>query len=406
MSKRKVLIWGAAARGEKAYQQLKEYSNYEVIAFGDNDKNLCGKEKHHIPIIGPRNLTSIQNIDCILIASIAAAEIEKQLMQIVNTPIYSSIEKLMFQRISIDISGYCNAKCKWCVTGRSNRQSESGQRHYMSYSKFVELYEHLYQNGIIAKYTEIMLYSWGEPFLNKDYIQIIEYLAEQGQKFSVSTNASTLQLASRENTYKSCSLFIFSMSGFSQESYDHIHGFSFEKIVDNIRKLNKNIREKGFEGEASISYHVYKFNKHEIEQAEKFSRLLNLKFHPYYPYFNGNSMMAEWLEDRMQQDIKKDAEQELYLSHVKELLYRRPKDYHCFLENIISIDCDGNLVLCCASDVKCINYLWGSVFEIDSYEEMLKKRQEMLASNSCKKCRELGMDYWIENNPRYIKEDF
>ncbi|GBF34170.1 hypothetical protein DCCM_3282 [Desulfocucumis palustris] len=41
---------------------------------------------------------------------------------------------------------------------------------------------------------------------------------------------------------------IFSMPGFSQESYDKIHGFNFEKIKDNIIKMSRNFRENGFTG--------------------------------------------------------------------------------------------------------------------------------------------------------------
>lgn len=311
----------------------------------------------------------------------------------------------MFQRISIDISGFCNAKCKWCVTGWKNRHQGYAQSQYMTYETFVKVYEHLYQTKIIGKNTEIMLYSWGEPFLNKDYVSIVEYLAEKGQIFAVSTNASKVQMVNKNDTYKSCDIFIFSMPGFSQSSYDHIYGFNFEQTKKNIEKISTNLWESGFNGTALLSFHVYKFNIHEIDAAEQFAHSLKLKFNPYYPYFNGNSMTELYLEGKMPDEMKMMAEEELYLSHVKELLSKRPVNYRCFLESILSIDCDGNLVLCCASDDGCTDYTWESIFEIRSFEHMKARRQEMLSCDTCKRCRSLGIDYWMGKNPSYVKGD-
>lgn len=401
MTKKRILIWGAGQRGEDVYQLLKMHKSYEIVAFGDNNKELWGKEKFHLPIVGTEDIVNFRDLECIIIASVDSIVIEEQLKQITDVPVYRNAGDLVVQRISIDISGFCNAKCKWCVTGQKNRQNGHYDIRYMSYTKFTDTYAHLYHSGIIAKNTEIMLYSWGEPLLNKDYLQIIDFLAEQKQRFSVSTNASKLQLTQRKDAYKNCCAFIFSMPGFSQASYNRIHGFSFDWIRENIMRLNENIREHGFCGDGSISFHVYQFNHDEISSAKKFSEDLGLRFNPYYPYFNGNSMTEEFLENRMDTDILKEAMDELHITHVRELLKKRPEEYRCFLENIISIDCEGNLVLCCAADSKLVDYSWGSIFQVSSFEQMKEKRKEMLQSQSCQRCRKLGIDYWMGNNPAY-----
>lgn len=402
--KSNILIWGTGVRGEDVYQMLKQHRGYRIVAFGDNNKEFWGKEKFQKPIMGPKDILGFTDLDCIIIAAADAQEIKKQLEQITSIPVYCNIDDLMISRISIDISGFCNAKCKWCVTGRKNRSQQTLNVHYMVYDEFVDLYRHLYQSEIIEKSTEIMLYSWGEPLLNKDYVNIVEYLAEQKQKFSVSTNASKVQLLNRDDAYENCCAFIFSMPGFSQVSYDRMHGFSFNQIKKNIEMLNANLREAGFKGDGSLSFHVYRFNTNEIEAAREFAESLNLRFNPYYPYFNGNSMTEEYLEGRLEKEIIKEATEELYLSHVKELLCKRPLEYRCFLENIISIDDKNNLVLCCASDEGCTDYKWNSVFNISSLEEMRKMRKKMLECSSCKKCRQLGIDYWMGNNPGYLDE--
>lgn len=406
MRSKSILIWGTGIRGEEAFRALEGHRAYDIIAFGDNNEELWGKEKFQQPIIGPKDLRNCQDLDCIVVASACTDDIIKQLTQITNAPIYRSINDIMYARISIEISGFCNARCKWCVTGRKNRQRKEGcSADYMSFAQFVKLHKHLFEHGIIEKSTEIMLYSWFEPLLNKDYVRIVEYLAEQGQKFSVSTNASKVQLLNQAGAYKNCCSFTFSMPGFSQDSYDHIHGFSFEHIKKNIEEIRSDLKQSGFEGKGSLSFHVYQFNIHEVEKAKVFAQSLDLEFHPYYPYFNGNSMMEDYLEGRLSEELKKEAEEELFLSHVKELLRARPKDYKCFLENIISIDAAANLVLCCASDENCADYRWGSIYNVASLEEMKTKRHEMLTSGSCNKCRQLGIDFWLGNNPTYIEKE-
>lgn len=403
--KRNILIWGAGKQGEELYEMLSSCRNCEIIAFGDNNEKLWGSEKRCKPVIGPDKIVNLSKLDCIVIAALAVEEIREQLKRITTVPILDSVDELFFKRISIDISGYCNAKCKWCVTGRKNGTQNNSTMQYMQYKEFVKLYLHLYQKGIIEKRTEVMLYSWGEPLINPDYVKIIEFLAKEKQLFSVSTNASYVQLVKKEDAYKHCCSFVFSLSGYSQESYDRIHGFRFEKIKKNIALIYKNMLEHGFAGDGSISFHVYRFNYGEIDNAKKFSDSMGLRFNPYYPYFNGHSLMEAYLENRMDRAIVQKAEEELYLDHVKELLNERPNDFRCSLARIITINWNGNLTLCCGADAGLKDFEWESVFQISSYEQMHEKREQMLQCQSCRKCRMLGIDYWLDNNPSFEKSE-
>ena len=90
---------------------------------------------------------------------------------------------------------------------------------------------------------------------------------------------------------------------------------------------------------------------------------------------------------------------------MKNLLSQRPVDYRCLFENDFFVDSNANIVLCCASDAGCENYVWDSIFDISSYDEMRNYRKKMLKSNTCNKCRELKIDYWMEKNPAYTIED-
>lgn len=400
--KKNILIWGCGLRGDDAYRILDMSRKYNITAFGDNNSHLWGTKKEGKTIIGPHQLETLTDLDCILIASSYAPEIKEQLTHLTTIPLYDNVEDLVYTNIIIDISGFCNARCKWCVTGNKNRKEGIPKPKYMSYELFIKVYEHLYQNQIIEKFTEITLYNWGEPFLNPDYLKIIEYLSQKEHPFSVSTNASVLQYANNPNAYKYCTSFIFSMPGFSQSSYDKIHGFNFTKIKQNIINLNNNINSCGFVGNGIIAYHVYHFNLHEISMANEFANSLNYTFNPYYAYFNGNSMMETYLKGNMEDTMLKEAQSEIFLAHVPDFISKASSDTHCFFEHQLAIDCDGNLVLCCAADSACNNYTWGNICEINSFEILKEKRQLMLKCDTCNKCRKLGISHWIIGN-RYIK---
>ncbi|MGG7153449.1 radical SAM protein [Clostridium neonatale] len=395
-----ILIWGASVKGKETYEILCQSLSLKILAFGDNDINkhnrkFCGKR-----IINAEDLDTLEGLDLIIIASVSSSEIKKKLKCIVDVPIYENVYEFINIRASIDISGWCNAHCKWCATGIKNNQRCIEEK-YMSFEKFKEIYNHLIDSSIIFNDNELLLYSWGEPYLNPDCLKIYEYLSQQGQVFSISTNASVLKLALNAYTYKKCKTITFSMSGFYQKSYGKIHGFNVEKIKKNIVNFVNNIRKCGFCGEFLLSYHVYQFNQDEIVEAKKFADSLNMKFIPVYALFASYEMAYKYLMNTLQYDILKEAGKDMILFYLEELLKKRPANYSCLLENMISINTDGNIELCCCSDDSVKDYEWGSVLNIKSVNEWKILRKRMLRCSTCKECEELGIGYWCCNSKMY-----
>lgn len=410
---RSVVIWGTALRGEITFNLLKNNKEVKIIAFGDNDIKKQGNYYCGLKILGLSDIAGYEELDCIVIASQYSAEIYDQLKDIMrvpiyvdvwkllNIPIYVEISELLNFRASIDISGWCNAQCKWCATGIKNRATDYFERKYMTYDKFKTIYNHLIDNFILYRFNEILLYSWGEPFLNPDCMKILEYLSEEEQVFSISTNASVLALSSKKDMYKNCRTFTFSMPGFSQNSYDQIHRFNFEKIKENIKKYIENLRSCGFEGEAVLSYHVYQFNQGEVCMAKEFASSLGLKFVPVYAYFAGYGLTEQYLANNMPYELLKEAGKDLLLHHVNGLLEKRPDDYQCMVENMISINSEGEIELCCCCDNGVKDYRWGNVLEVKDALQWKEMRKNMLMCDTCKQCRNMGIDYWFFNNPKY-----
>lgn len=397
-----ILIWGTALRGKEAYNVLKAYNFINIVGFGDNDIEKCGLEYCGKKIFAAFDLDKIEKLDGIVIASSYSDDIYQQLKELIQVPIYSNVWELLYKRASIDISGYCNAHCKWCATGIRNRTECNIVQKYMSLQKFEVIYNHMIEKSIINRFSEILLYSWGEPFLNPDYIKIVEYLSENQQVFSMSTNASVVAVSQEINAYKYCKSFTFSMPGFSQNSYNIIHGFNFERIKDNISKILNNLKSCGFEGEAILSYHVYQFNQSEIKSAKEFADLLGLTFVPVYAYFAGYGLTRQYLANEMSYDMLKEAGKDLILHHVDKLLMDRPENFQCMVENMISINTEGNIEICCCCDSGVKDYEWGNILLLNGYLDWKELRKKMLVCETCIQCRESKIDYWFFNNPDYV----
>ncbi len=398
----KIIIWGFGDRGKNLEKEIeKKYDYLEVVGFGDNDNEKIGKCYNNINVYGIEEIKRNQkSIDCVIISIPQTDDLYQQLIGALDIPVYRDYFELVNKRFSIDITGWCNAKCKWCYTGRKNHMGKS-QKKYMSYEDFVKVHQHLKNSRILYRFHEIMLYSWGEPFLNPDYLKILNYLADEGQVFSISTNASYPQYTNNSRAYENCHTVYFSLSGITNESYKRIHGFDLQKIKKNIEEIINNMRHNGFCGEAKLSFHVYKFNQSEVKIAKEFAEQLNLLFEPVPAYIASMSMQKKyWCREMSNQEIQ-EVRDELIMSHVIELINKRPENYRCPLENIISIDCSGFLELCCSSDGETNNFKWCSVFDIESVQYWQKYRARMLNSMTCQECRKYGIDYWICNNPGY-----
>lgn len=88
----RIIIFGAANTGINAFQLLR--SQYEVIAFCDNNAELFGKKLFDIPIVRPEAISLIPS-DFIVIASIYHVEIVKQLwaMGVKNVKLFQPIKE-------------------------------------------------------------------------------------------------------------------------------------------------------------------------------------------------------------------------------------------------------------------------------------------------------------------------
>lgn len=303
----------------------------------------------------------------------------------------------MYKVINFDISGKCNAFCPWCYTGQRNLNSNNGGE-FISPKTFGKAIKYLLDNGIMDKSTMVNMYNWGEPFLSPHLEDIINILNGYEIKYALSTNASKVVTFNEDKVLRNLASITFSMSGFSQESYNKIHGFNLEKIKDNIVSIINNFRNCGFEGQAKIAFHVYQFNLSEIEAAYKFAFLNNIPLYPSYAYLNGYSMLSNYLKSELSYEKMKKASQELMLYYINDKIKEKPEFYECPQFDMLTLDEKCNVLTCCGIGEESRDYAIGNLFEL-SLDQIRKKK---LTREICKECDELGLNYIAHNPQQYI----
>jgi Zn ribbon nucleic-acid-binding protein len=257
-------------------------------------------------------------------------------------------------------------------------------------------------NGFIGSNSTIGLYSWGEPFLHPNFKDIINYLNTLQLNFLLSTNASKPVYFEDNNALEHLKTITFSMSGFSQESYDRIHGFNFAKIKNNIINIIENFRQCGFTGNAYISYHIYQFNITEIDAATVFAKNNNIGIVPYLAYFNGRDMFERYLKNELEYMELKSAAEELLLGGISKRLAKFNNmdkiNYHCPQFDILTIGEYCNVLICCGYSDAYNNAVYKKIYDIKNVDEINIWRKN---TKECKECISLGMADVGNNAVRY-----
>lgn len=141
----------------------------------------------------------------------------------------SSLSDLFPVFLYIDISDKCNLRCPLCQMGQRNTISRENLMSVDNYRKCVTpVKDYLFQ---------IFLYNWGEPFLNKDIYDIIQFNTESNISTVVSTNGN-IPIDAEGLVKSGLDYLILSGDGITQEVYSKYRvGGSIDKVFANLQAL-------------------------------------------------------------------------------------------------------------------------------------------------------------------------
>ena len=295
--------------------------------------------------------------------------------------------KAAYRNVFLEISGTCNARCPYCLSGRY-RAPGGG---FIAVDLFERALERLTASGLIDRTTVLGLYNWGEPFLHPRLGDLVATAQRFGVRYSFSTNASVMP-AIDAAFVKGLALMIFSMPGFSQSSYDRIHGFDFGRICGNVEAIVRRARAAGYRGGFRIHYHVYQFNMAEMDACAKFGRRLGVEVQYHYAILNHWDHLWEYVDNTLPYPLLKEISQDLFNFRLRALPADSVGSYRCPQYDLLAIDESANVLLCCQVP-KENRYHAGNLLR-DDIGQILDRREH---NETCTRCVERGMARYLNS---------
>jgi MoaA/NifB/PqqE/SkfB family radical SAM enzyme len=294
-----------------------------------------------------------------------------------------------YKKVFFEISGVCQARCPHCCTG--NRSLRNHPSRFIPVREFDSAVDRLNKTGLMDGSTRFDLYNWGEPFLHPNFIEILKVLVNSHTPCRLSTNAAKyLKIPSGISDH--ITRLTVSIPGFSQKSYDLVHGLELSGVLNNINRFADDLGPE----KLWITFLVHQFNLDEIAEAHKYFRKRGIKLALTVAYMNDYNLSRDYLNGSVSNDQLKKMGKELFLSYVEDIVGSRPKDYICPQFSILAIDEFCNVLTCCAVPKGHPDYSLGSLFSLPA--EAIS--QGKLARRVCLECGRLGIDYWIQTPPK------
>lgn len=194
---------------------------------------------------------------------------------------------------SIEPTTACNLGCPECPSGLKMFSRDTGNLKSEDLKKWID--------QIKAHTAYINFYFQGEPFINPQFLEHVNYASGSGIYTSTSTNGHFLHDETAKKTVLSgLDRLIISIDGTTQEVYEkyRIHG-NLNKVIEgtkNIIRWKKELRSRT--PHVIFQFLVVKPNEHQIEDVKKLADELGVdevrfKTAQVYNYENGNELIPE-----------------------------------------------------------------------------------------------------------------
>jgi len=292
---------------------------------------------------------------------------------------------MSFKKICFEVAGICNGRCRYCVTGAKNANPGG----IMQADAFDATLHNLERLNLIDSRTIIDLFNWGELFLHPDLTGIIRVINDHGLRYAISTNASIVPQIDEAFVKNLISVF-FSICGFSQQSYDRIHKFKFDRIKENIITIVSRLRSSGYKKRIEILFHVYRFNTDEIPECQSFANDLGISLAFYDAFLNDWWQFQAFVQKTLPNEKRREILDDLFID--EKPLRNVSKRWRCPQWDLLVINEWGKVPVCCGLPNNHPSYSIGTVD--NGITKRLLNRPNLPI---CKTCMESGIAYRVHH---------
>lgn len=169
--------------------------------------------------------------------------------------------------ISFEPTTSCNLRCPECPSGLRAFSRPTGM---LQKDFFRETIDQMHKD-----LAYLVFYFQGEPFLNPQFLDMVQYAASKKIYTATSTNAHYLNDANARRTVESgLDRLIISIDGTTQETYQQYRvGGRLDKVLEgaaNIVKWKKELKSKT--PFVIFQFLVVRHNEHQIEEVQRLAR--------------------------------------------------------------------------------------------------------------------------------------
>lgn len=293
--------------------------------------------------------------------------------------------------ISFEPTTSCNLKCPECPSGLRQFTRPRGMLKKEFFSQTID--------DIYKDILYLIFYFQGEPYLNKNFLEMVSYASSKGLYTATSTNAHFLTDEMAKKTVESgLDRLIISIDGTTQEVYlQYRREGSLEKVIEgakNVVKWKKELKSK--KPFIFFQFLVVKPNEHQIEDIKKLAVEVGVdevrfKTAQIYDYRNDPNHLIPTIDKFSRYKKNKEGKR----------VAKNKMSNHCWkLWNANVITWDGAVVPCCFD--KDASHRLGdlkkqSFKEIWHNKNYKKFRKEITTSRKnidiCANCSE-GLSVW------------
>ncbi len=168
--------------------------------------------------------------------------------------------------LSIEPTTACNLKCPECPSGLRSFTRPIGSIEFNFYKSIID--------ECRSFLSYLILYFQGEPFLNRNFFDLVSYASKSGIYTVTSTNAHFLDNENARKTILSgLDKIIISLDGADQEAYESYRiGGDYNKVVSGIQELvywkEKLSKHKPL---IVLQFLVMKTNQHQLNDIKRLS---------------------------------------------------------------------------------------------------------------------------------------
>ena len=167
--------------------------------------------------------------------------------------------------VKIEPTNFCNFQCPGCRTGTGEDTGPKGTLDFDNFQKMV--------NQISRHAYKLILYMWGEPFINRNLCKMIEYATSKNMAVQISTNMNVFrpEIDAPKLVASGLEHMIVALDGVSQEVYQTYRvGGRVDKVITNVEAIVAERRRQGKRYPfIELQYIVFPHNRHEMEQVRE-----------------------------------------------------------------------------------------------------------------------------------------